>query len=78
MFTRLAVAPVVSSITAMSDPWLLEQLIRDVVVTIRTATNGMLIGDLGWTRDQALETRMRLRNFEEDWNVPGMEGYDDL
>jgi len=27
---------------------------------------------------QAAETRARLKSFEEDWNAPGMEGYDAL
>lgn len=68
----------VSSVTAMTDPWLTEQMSRDAVVTIRTAENRMLIDHLGWSREQALETRMRLRTFEEDWDAPGMEGYDEL
>ena len=38
----------------------------------------MLIENLGWSREQIIETRMRLRIFEEDWDAPGMEGYDEL
>lgn len=68
----------VSSVTAITDPWVTEQMSRDAVVTIRTAENRMLIDHLGWSREQALETRMRLRTFEEDWDAPGMEGYDEL
>ena len=33
---------------------------------------------LGWTKQQALETRTKLKAFEEDWNAPGMEVYDSL
>ncbi|NCC35901.1 MAG: hypothetical protein EOM24_28380 [Chloroflexia bacterium] len=36
------------------------------------------IGALGWTATEALETRMRLSSFAEDWEAPGMEAYDDL
>ena len=36
------------------------------------------IADLGWTQEQAADTRARLASFAEDWNAPGMEGYDDL
>lgn len=36
------------------------------------------VADLGWTQRQAAETRTRLTSFEEDWDAPGMEGYDDL
>lgn len=66
------------TVTAITDPWILEQRSRDAVVTIRTATNRMLLDDLGWSREQVLETRMRLRTFEEDWDAPGMEDYDEL
>ncbi|HWQ69580.1 MAG TPA: hypothetical protein VN494_06470, partial [Patescibacteria group bacterium] len=68
----------VSSVTVMTDPWLTEQMYRDAVVTVHTAPTKMLIGDLGWTREQAYETRLRLRAFEEDWDAPGMEIYDEL
>ena len=72
------VQPLASSVTAIVDPWLAEQMSRDAVVTSRSAEKRMLIDHLGWSREQALETRMRLRTFEEDWNAPGMEGYDEL
>ncbi|MCR4316556.1 MAG: hypothetical protein NUW37_09435 [Planctomycetes bacterium] len=36
------------------------------------------VSDLGWTSEQILEARMRLGSFEEDWNAPGMEIYDEL
>jgi len=36
------------------------------------------VADLGWTHRQAAETRARLTSFEEDWDAPGMDGYDDL
>ncbi|MBI5788035.1 MAG: hypothetical protein HZA78_04170 [Candidatus Schekmanbacteria bacterium] len=35
-------------------------------------------GKLGWSPEEALETRMRLRTFEEDWSFAGMEAYDEL
>lgn len=33
---------------------------------------------LGWTPEDAMAARMRLLHFEEDWNYPGMEDYDEL
>lgn len=66
------------STTSISDPWSIEQSIRDAVVTVSTAANKILVRDLGWTREQAIETRLRLRAFEEDWDAPGMEIYDEL
>jgi hypothetical protein len=35
-------------------------------------------GILGWTPDEALETRSRLLVFAEDWDAAGMEAYDGL
>ncbi len=40
--------------------------------------NPLLIADLGWTQEQAADTRARLASFAEDWDAPAMEGYDDL
>jgi hypothetical protein len=36
------------------------------------------VADLGWTQEQAADTRARLASFAEDWEAPGMEGYDEL
>lgn len=36
------------------------------------------IDTLGWAAIEALETRMRLASFAEDWDAPGMDAYDDL
>ena len=33
---------------------------------------------LGLTEEQTRELRARLSSFEEDWNAPGMEAYDDI
>jgi hypothetical protein len=38
----------------------------------------LLVRELGWSREEALETRLMLRTFEEDWSAPGMEAYDEL
>ena len=32
----------------------------------------------GWTPEEVADTRARLASFEEDWNAPGMEVYDEL
>ncbi len=54
------------------------QLRRNAAAAIRTEPSSQLIRNLGWSCEQAMETRARLRSFEEDWNAPGMEGYDEL
>lgn len=37
-----------------------------------------LLSDLGWSPEEALDTRIRLRSFEDDWEAPGMDAYDRL
>jgi hypothetical protein len=41
------------------------------------ATTRRRVADLGWTREEAALTRARLLAFEEDWNAPGMDAYDE-
>lgn len=36
------------------------------------------IQDLGWSEKQARQIRTSLASFEEDWNAPGMDAYDEL
>jgi hypothetical protein len=43
-----------------------------------TRKQTLQVADLGWTPQQAAETRARLASFEEDRDAPGMDGYDDL
>ncbi len=38
----------------------------------------LLVSDLGWSAEEAKETRARLAALEEDWEAPGMEAYDRL
>ncbi len=58
--------------------------IKTPVTTVTDLTSttkykgGLDIRDLHWTAVETLETYLRLKPFEEDWNAPGMEGYDAL
>lgn len=38
----------------------------------------LLIEERGWTREETAEVRYQLASFQEDWEAPGMEVYDDL
>jgi len=58
------------------DPWLVEG--RSDTRTFDVKGRRLLISDLGWTNEDVLETRARLKGFEDDWNAPGMEAYDGL
>jgi len=44
-------------------------------ITMAPVAN-LSIAALGWTPVEALETYLRLRNFAEDWDAPGMDTYD--
>lgn len=39
---------------------------------------GIPLHRAGLTRQEAADLRARLSTFENDWNAPGMEAYDDL
>jgi hypothetical protein len=58
---------------------LIQQLHRQLQrVYSQKQRSPLLTKDLGWTPEQIIEARSRLLSFEEDWNAPGMEIYDDL
>ena len=44
----------------------------------QAAPGPLLVSNLGWNAEEAKETRARLAAFEEDWDAPGMEAYDNL
>jgi hypothetical protein len=58
---------------------------RTVIIDVELAftplplmARGLLIADLGWSREEAAEVRAQLAAFEEDWDAPGMGAYDAL
>jgi hypothetical protein len=44
----------------------------------QAADGPLLVSDLGWTTEEARETRARLATLEEDWEAPGMDAYEHL
>ena len=44
----------------------------------QTTAGPLLVANLGWSAEEAKETRARLAALEEDWEAPGMEAYDHL
>ena len=44
----------------------------------RVQRPGTPLRDAGLTREEVADLRRRLSTFEDDWNAPGMEAYDDL
>jgi len=80
--------PVIQQIQAAAAPpapsyqdWLGKGL-NYMLGASSTVTTHMIdlpnIEQLGWSAVEALETHLRLRNFADDWDAPGMEAYDDL
>lgn len=49
-----------------------------VIVTFLPERGGDPLSAYGISKAQASDLRARLRTFEEDWNHPGMDGYDAL
>ena len=74
LFKRQSVGKL-SSVSSTTDIW--QGIDADTKTTLEEQV-ALLVSDLQWTREEALETRMRLRTFEEDWNSPDMEAYDEL
>jgi hypothetical protein len=50
----------------------------EVIVTFLANEPKIELINYGLTRPQVLELRERLATFEDDWNAPGMEAYDNL
>ena len=50
----------------------------EVVVILNPLAEGVDLKARGWTEREATETQARLKSFEADWEVPGMEAYDVL
>ncbi len=55
---------------------LLRAILAQAPADTPAAGNG--VASLGWSREQAALVRSQLASFEEDWNAPGMEAYDQL
>src|SRR5215218_4821662 len=66
-----------STLTSIDDPWSPHGVIGGGAYPFESRRR-LLISDLGCTPEKAAEIYMRLRHFEEDWNAPGMDAYDDL
>ncbi len=50
----------------------------EVIVTFLPNGQSIKLGERGFSPEQIIELRERLATFEEDWNAPGMEAYDNL
>lgn len=58
---------------------LIQQLHHQIdQVRHQKARSPLLIKDLGWTPEQIAEARFAFSSFQEDWDDPAMEVYDDL
>jgi hypothetical protein len=50
----------------------------EVIVTFIPNDRSIMLEKRGFSPEQIIELRERLATFEEDWNAPGMEAYDNL
>ncbi len=44
----------------------------------KTQPASLLVSNLGWSTEEAQQTRARFAAWEEDWDALGMEAYDHL
>lgn len=65
----------VSSTHAFTEAWSSQKEFD--VTTSGAISGGRLLAELGWSLEQALETRMRLRTPEKDWNARAMGTYNE-
>lgn len=63
--------------TKIGKAWRISQATLERWLRMRTTRAGDVQAP-GWSREEALDTRRRLARFEDDWNAPGMEAYDEL
>lgn len=63
-----------STVTSSIDVWVTEPSDSSTNMDQRL----LLLSKLAWTPEEILETRARLSTFEQDWDAPGMEIYDEL
>jgi len=58
----------------------IKSLLRTMLVRAASDAPGSLptLAALGWSQQEATLVRSQLASFEEDWNAPGMEAYDQL
>lgn len=64
--------------SSIVDIWGLDRLNREQAVSYAVQDIKLSVRSLGWTITQAIETRVRLLAFEDDWDAPGMEVYDEM
>ena len=60
-----------------------EEKIGEVIdfvqfLKLQVKHKGSLLRETGLTQEESADLRARLATFENDWNAPGMEAYDDL
>ncbi|MFH1859708.1 MAG: hypothetical protein ABH870_01645 [bacterium] len=69
---------IVSDLFALPENKVSEVVDFIQFLKLRVQQQGILLKDTGLTRKEASDLRVRLTTFESDWNVPGMEAYDEL
>jgi len=67
---------ITSSVTGSDRVWVSDE--HEEVSTTVASQKALWVSDLGWSETEASETRGRFRSFEEDWEAPGMEAYDEM
>jgi len=78
MSTREYAEQIVDHLLILPQEKIIEVLDFVMFLKDRLPKPGITLEQAGLTREQAINLRARLKTFEDDWNAPGMEAYDQL
>jgi hypothetical protein len=78
MSTREYAEKIVDNLLILPQEKIVEVFDFVMFLKERLPKQGITLEQAGLTREQAINLRARLKTFEDDWNAPGMEAYDEL
>ncbi len=78
MSTREYAEQIIDSLLVLPQEKVAEVFDFVMFLKARMPKPGITLEEAGLTREQAVNLRARLKTFEDDWNAPGMEAYDEL
>lgn len=78
MSTQHYAEQIVDSLLILPEEKIIEVFDFVMFLKGRLQQQGLTLEQAGLSREQAINLRARLKTFEDDWNAPGMEAYDEL
>jgi len=78
MSTKEYTEQIIDNLLILPEEKIIEVFDFVLFLKQRLPQQGITLEQAGLTREQAVNLRARLKTFEDDWNAPGMEAYDEL